>query len=1016
MRVERMESRLLLFAGQLDVSFGDLGTAARSLDAPILASPSAVVVQPDGKLLVAGTNTGTGSGAPLLARYQTDGRLDSTFGHAGRVDLSLDTTFYHGALTFGDVKAAVVQASGRILVVTDIGDDVSVLALRPDGTPDTLFGRGGITVVSNNNTGNSASINSATLLPDQSLLIGASLDRYDNLDNRSQLTSAKAAYIHLLPDGAVDPAYADAFRTLKLKHFDNASVERLTSLPDGSSIAVGRVGDDVLLFKITADGYATRAFGRDGWTATDFGKAAEVARAVVVLADGSIVLAGDSAGDVVLARYSADGQPLATFGVAGQVRLDLGATETAADLVVAPDGRLIVAGASGAASGHAGVAIAAAFRQRGRLDRGYGASGVARITFAPKPPNSNPASAEADPNAASAAVFVGGSLLIVGSAPGTAECPPATRFGLALLKSDGSSDRSFAVDGITTTEFRRQVQFHGVQIARQMDGKIVALCTYRQAEEVAVILRFTPDGLPDPTFGSGGVLRVRLGSAFGYSGPEGLRIDARGGLIGLITSFDSPRPPQSVIVRVTSAGTLDTDFADHGLLDPGMGATGIALQGNRIIIAGRDGGAFVLRRFDAAGQRDKTFGAGVGAGGEAKFLFTRQPDSGAFLSSVQIAPDGNLVAVGYLAYGMGSLHPTSDFAVARFTADGKTDVSFGAAGAVTFPAPPGENNYSGAHSATFTPYGQIVLVGEGSPDPHGPTQPILARLRRDGALDPTFGYGGLSFPALDGTDSSRFVAVAIRADGSVIAGGSETFDSGEVGAATIRLTSAGAMDTAYGDHAIGHGAAGFDQFLEDALIAPDGSVTVATFAFAGDLTATLTRFLGEQSPAITARIDRGVLRVTGTPGPDHILLRRHSDGIEVVSLPGRFNPALFSRVEIRAFAGDDRIDASAMNIPATIDGGDGDDLALGGWAADSISGGNGRDTLFGGRGDDTLSGGNGNDYLNPGPGADHVFGDAGNDQIYALDSQPDTIDGGAGFDRAKTEPDDLLSAIEGTFA
>src|SRR5258706_8648778 len=442
-RIEPCEPRLLLFAGQLDVSFGNLGTASQSLDAPIVAGAVAAVVQRDGKVLVAGADDKSGAAIPLLARYLRDGQLDPSFGQGGRVDLSLDRTFYSGAPGFGLVKTVLLQRTGRILVVTDIGDSLSVLALHPDGTADTTFGQRGTAQVSYYGTASTAQISSATLLPDQSFLVGASIEHYDNADPR-RLLSADAAYVHILSHGTIDPAYGGAFRTLKLKHAGNASVDRLTSLPDGGAVAVGHVGDDVLLFKITAEGYATRAFGRDGWTATDFGRSGELAPGVVVLGDGSIVLAGDSAGDIVLARYSPDGHALATFGVAGQVPLDLGSTETASDLGVAPHGRLIVVGESSATAGHAGVAIAAAFQQRGRLDRTYGASGVARITFAPEPTNPSHASAQAEPNAATAAVFIGSSLLIVGSAPGTAESPPATRFGLALLGATGSLDPSFA--------------------------------------------------------------------------------------------------------------------------------------------------------------------------------------------------------------------------------------------------------------------------------------------------------------------------------------------------------------------------------------------------------------------------------------------------------------------------------------------------------------------------------------------------------------------------------------------
>jgi uncharacterized delta-60 repeat protein len=1004
------EARLLLFAGQVDVSFGDLGTASQSLDAPLFASPSAVAVQPDGKLLVAGTDGKSDYNSPLIARYQSDGELDPTFGKAGRVDLSLDKTFFSGAPAFGQVKAALVQASGRILLVTDIGDDLSVLALLPDGTPDLTFGGRGDSFVSNYDTGNSAAINGATLLADQSLIIGGALERHDNLADRSQITSSKAAYVHILADGAIDPAYDDAFRTLGLKHNPDASIQSLAALPDGGAIAVGQVGDDVLLFKITPDGHATKAFSGNGWTATDFGQPGEAGRAVATLPDGSIALAGDSGGDIVLARYLPDGRAISTFGVKGQVRLDLGSTESAAGLLLAPDGRLIVVGGSGGGEGRAGVGIVAAFQQRGRLVRGFASSGVARIDFAAEPTNDNPASLQADANAVTAATFAGQSLVVVGSAPGTAESPPATRFGLAMLQPNGSLDPSFAQAGIGITPFQRQVEFRGGRIARQPDGKIVALTTFEQTENVAVFMRFTADGRPDPTFGDMGVLPVRLDARFGYADPRELQLDSAGGMIGLIHQIDGP-DRGSVLIRVTSSGALDTGFGDHGLLNPGFSATAIAMQGSKIVVGGGDNaGAFIVGRFDASGRLDRSFAGGAG---EVSFVFTREPNSLADPGSVLIAPDGKLVAVGSVDYGLFPQEIRLDgerTAIVRLSADGIPDPTFGNGGAEILEIGDYPSKYEGAGTGAFTSDGRLVLLGGVADSIFVRPQPIVARLLDDGSLDSSFGDSGVIFTNVPGSEFYQFSTLAIRPDGVMTLAGAIPLENYET-AAAIRLTAQGALDTTYADHGLARGLVSDD--LGDALIEPDGSITVATLNYVSGYTFNLTRFLGDQSPAISAEIDHGVLRVSGTPGADHILLRRHSEGIEIVSLPGRFNTALFSRIEISGLAGDDRIDASALSIPVTIDAGDGDDVVLGGSAADGISGGNGRDTLFGGQGNDTLTGDNGNDYLNPGPGNDQVFGNADNDQIYTRDNQPDTLDGGEGFDRSDTDLGDLLSDVEG---
>jgi uncharacterized delta-60 repeat protein len=581
---------------------------------------------------------------------------------------------------------------------------------------------------------------------------------------------------------------------------------------------------------------------------------------------------------------------------------------------------------------------------------------------------------------------------------------------LAVLGPDGALDASFGQAGIAVTPFRRQVEFRGARIARQPDGKVVVLTTFEQAEDVAVFMRFTSDGRLDASFGAAGVLRVRLDARFSYAEPRGLRLDGRGGMIGLIHQIAGPERG-SVVIRVTSSGVLDADFGEHGLLNPGFGATALALQESRILVGGGDAGAFVLRRYDAAGRLDKRFAAGAG---EARFVFTREANSLAEPGSVLIAPDGKWVRVGSVDYGRVPQEIRLDgerIAVARLSADGVPDATFGNGGSEILQfGGDRDGKYEGARTGAFTSDGRLVLLGGGAESIFVRPQPILVRLRDDGSLDPSFGDSGLVVTSVPESQFYELGALAIGPDGVMTLAGAIPLDNNET-AAAVRVTPRGALDRTYADHGLAKGLV--SDYLGDAMIEPDGGITVATIDNVRFYRINLTHFLGDRSPAISAGIDGGVLRVTGTPGADHIVVRRRADGVEVVGLPGRFDPGLFSRVEINSLAGDDRVDASGLSVPVTVDAGDGDDVVLGGAGSDSLSGGGGRDTVFGGRGGDTIVGGEGNDYINPGPGSDRVFGGAGNDQIYSRDGAADTIDGGEGFDRCVTDLTDVVGGVEG---
>src|SRR5207245_524704 len=79
--------------GTLDNSFGGDGDGKVTTDFPVSSIPSddvghqVVIQQADGKIVVAGVSRDNifGAGAVALARYNTDGSLDATFGDNGRV-------------------------------------------------------------------------------------------------------------------------------------------------------------------------------------------------------------------------------------------------------------------------------------------------------------------------------------------------------------------------------------------------------------------------------------------------------------------------------------------------------------------------------------------------------------------------------------------------------------------------------------------------------------------------------------------------------------------------------------------------------------------------------------------------------------------------------------------------------------------------------------------------------------------------------------------------------------------
>ena len=116
-----------------DVDFGSGSAIGKDL-----------VIQPDGKLLVMSWSSGDGNGDVGVARYNTDGTLDVTFGGDGTIVQSLRSLINPGGGISYDVPDAMaLQPDGKILVTglykESTQDQLFVLRLNSDGTPDTSF-------------------------------------------------------------------------------------------------------------------------------------------------------------------------------------------------------------------------------------------------------------------------------------------------------------------------------------------------------------------------------------------------------------------------------------------------------------------------------------------------------------------------------------------------------------------------------------------------------------------------------------------------------------------------------------------------------------------------------------------------------------------------------------------------------------------------------------------------------------------------------------------------------------
>lgn len=332
-------------AGILDVTFGageDDGTPAGVVSTSLGNGDDVaedLVVSADGSVAVVGNRNNGASNDIVIVRYTADGSFDAGFGVGeddgtpnGVVNISLGEGNDFGT-------AIATQADGKVVVAgyheEDASTNMVVMRLNADGTLDQGFGTAD-----------------------------------DGTEN-----------------GIVNISLGDG----------NDIARDVAIQPDGKIVLVGDsvVADgstNIIVARLNADGSVDESFGQsedgtpNGFVATSLGDGNDTANAVVLDAEGKIVVAGsrvaeDGSSNILVARYDAAGVPDATFGTSGDdgtpegfVNISLGdANDASRDVALQADGKIVVAGDSVSADGSSNF-IVARLNADGTPDEAFGVS------------------------------------------------------------------------------------------------------------------------------------------------------------------------------------------------------------------------------------------------------------------------------------------------------------------------------------------------------------------------------------------------------------------------------------------------------------------------------------------------------------------------------------------------------------------------------------------------------------------------------------------------------------------
>ena len=804
-------------AGQLDNTFGHDGIVTTALKVNGTSQINSIVLQSDGKLVAAGVSNNGINADFTLARYTQDGSLDNSFGTNGIVITQIGDT--------NDcIESVVIQTDEKILTggysIKDSANDFALARYNPDGSLDNSFGTNGIVTTPIGDKDDK--IFSIALQSDGKIVAGGSYidSLYWNF-----------AVVRYNPDGSLDNSFGtNGIVTTSIGPRHDV-INTVLIQPDGKIIAVGYSYNgenyDFAVVRYNPNGFLDDTFGNDGIVTTPVGTGNDAAYPAVLQSDGRIIAACYSHNghdeDFALVRYNPNGTPDNTFGENGIVVTQVGTgKDRIYSLAVQNDGKIVAAGHSVSSTSDFAVAR---YKEDGSIDESFGSNGIT-IT---------PVGTLGD---LVFSVLVQGDGKIV--AAGYSVQGGNNNFAVVRYNENGTKDNSFGEYGIVTTPVgMEESKAYSVKI--QNDGKIVAAgYTLNEGTYNFAVVRYNPDGSPDISFGTGGIVITQIGPSNSIAYSLAIQKDGKI-IIGGKSSNGSNN--DFCLARYNINGTLDNSFGTDGIVTTEIGTSTdviqtIAIQSNesgieKIIAAGQtykgSGSDFALARYNLNGTLDVSFGINgivttdidsrndglmsIAVQGDGKILalgysnyegnndfalaryntdgtldnsfsgngivITQVGDAGDYGRALTIQNDGKIVAAGYSFSGT-----YCDFALTRYNTDGSLDVTFADNGiiSVSYGA---LNDF--VYSIAIQNDGKIVAAGGGRSDNEG-YDFVLSRYKPDGSTDSTFGLNGVIITPI-GVSSCYALSVALQDDGKIVAAGCSDNDDGYCVFSLVRYNS-----------------------------------------------------------------------------------------------------------------------------------------------------------------------------------------------------------------------------------
>ena len=694
--------------GAIDSSFGINGysKAIASLTDAFFA------FQPDGKIIIAGANN-TGTGLSGIARLDTDGLPDTTFG----VNAFLSTSF--------KPVSVAIQSDGKIVIAgsSDIPGFV-VARYNINGSPDNSFNGTGqaftdfvYKIPPDRGETDSTEVKTGTascviIQKDGKIVIGG-----------VAMTSASGnefAVARFNTNGSIDNSFDTDGKQTTLVGDANNAVYSIALQGDSKIVLAGYTSyagtNQFAVTRYNSNGSLDNSFNATGIQIVNLGSDMQIGNSVAVQKNEKIVVAGYTLNggnnDFAVVRFNTDGSLDNTFDMDGIIKTDIQniSDDYAGCVALQTDDKIIVAGYS--YINNISAFVLARYNVNGSLDNTFDVDGKLVGDYNQGNTSFNATVIQAD-----------GKVLAAGTTWNGANFD----FAIARYNVNGSLDNTFSDDGKQVTDFDSNDE--AISLVVQPDGKIIV---GGSSDITFALARYNTDGSLDATFSEDGKLKISMGYS-DWAKSVALQADGKIILAGHSYKDANYDTAYFAVVRINSNGTLDNSFSNDGKVltdfeNSTSFANAVSIQSDgKIVVGGRSfingHNNFSIARYNTDGSLDNSFSLD----GKQNSVFGTEDYFG---MSQAIQPDGKIVVAGFEESVQ---QATTSFLVARYNSNGDLDNTFNNVGFRTTQA---ESKFNFGYCVAINLDGRIAIGGTNN-------NFKITLLKNNGTLDSTFGTNGI---------------------------------------------------------------------------------------------------------------------------------------------------------------------------------------------------------------------------------------------------------------------------------